>query len=116
MSIKEITREDFCNKRPCNKRRLFIEDVKQIIENRIEYCELVDFPYSKKTALNDVIRYAQIYLAKLFFEETGIKVKNISDMPFCMTKYRDNNNELHIYCAFYVKSWDTMIVKAKEHN
>ena len=113
--IKEITKEEFYGSKPNSKKRLFIEDVNQIVENRIEYCELVDFPYSKKTTLNDVIRYAQIYLAKLFYEETGVRAK-ISDMPFCMTKYRDNDNEQHICCAFYVKSWDSMIAKAKEQK
>lgn len=116
MGVKEIDKATFYSVKPSNKKALFIADIQYIYENRIEYSELTDFVYSKKTGLNDVIRYAHQYFAGMYFRLTGKHIKNYSDIPFIMTKVTDENNVIHVYCAFNPDTWDRMIESAKSEN
>ena len=116
MAIKQIDKETFYSVKPSDKKALFLNDIREIYVNNIEYCELLDFPYSKKSVLNDVARYARAFLAGEYCKLTGKRIKSYDSIPFIMTKVTDENKDIHIYCAFNVNAWNRMIKEAKENE
>jgi len=99
-----------------DKRTLLLADIKEIYENRIEYSELTDYPYSKKTPLADVERYAKIFFSQQYYRLTGKRLTSLDDVPFVMYRARDEQNNFHIYCTFHLKKWDRMIEEANEEK
>ena len=107
MSVRIIDRSEFLSSKLDSKSALFIADIREIIDNRIEYCELENYPYSFKTPLADVMLKAKRVFAQYFWDATGHSLND--EIPFIMTKVTDENEQKHIYCAFNVKRWDEMI-------
>lgn len=111
MSVRRIARSEFYSSKSSSKSALFIADVKEIIDNRIEYCELENYPFSFKTPLADVMFKAKRVFEQYFWDATGCNLDN--EIPFIMTKVTDENNKQHIYCAFNVARWDSLIAETK---
>ena len=113
MSIKVIDEETFKGLKKPLKKSIFLEDIKNIYANRVEYAEFVDYPYARSTIPQDVIGHAQKYLAYEFYKLTGKRI-DYREMPFEMTKVKDKDKNIRIYCAFHVNVWDEMVRKAQQ--
>ena len=110
MNIKEIDPSEFYQRKKDSKSILFKEGIQKILDNRIEFCELTDYPYSFATSVNDIVGQAHCVLGKEFRKITGKRIdKNC--IPFKMRKIKDSNNNYHIYCHFDVQTWDELIRK-----
>lgn len=121
MSIKVIERPDISAKRCGNKQELLAADIREMIRNRIEYCEFENFPYSEKTSMSDIMRKMIPVFADEFKKETGVYPKGYTrryydckwNPPFLMKRVKDENG-IHIYGTFYAKSWEMEIKEAKQ--
>ena len=121
MSVKVIEKTEFSAKNGGSKQDLLAADIREIINNRIEYCELEDFPYSAKTSMSDIMAHMTPVFADEFRKESGVLPKGYSRRywesewrpPFIMKKVIADDG-LHVYGTFYVKNWERQIKEAKE--
>lgn len=121
MSIKVIEKADMNAKQCGGKHELLAADIREIIQNRIEYCEFENFPYSEKTALSEIKRSMTSVFADEFKKETGAYPNGYTrrhwncgwNPPFVMKRTKDESG-VHVYGIFYVKSWERSVEEAKQ--
>ena len=109
MSVKVIDRATYFGNKPSNKQCLLEADMREILERRIEFSELTEFPYSLKTSLVDITSKARKVFAVEYYKRTGKYVNSLDDIPLLMTKITDDKKQIHIYCHFILDTWDRMI-------
>ena len=121
MSVKVIDKSEFSAKKAGGKQELLAADIREIVANRIEYCELEDFPYSDKTAMSEILRNMIPVFAEEFKKESGVYPKGFSRRywdcswtpPFVMRRIKKDDGT-HVYGTFYVKTWEREIKEAME--
>ena len=120
MGIKIIEKANMNIKHGGSKYNLLAADIREIIQNRIEYCEFENFPYSEKTSVSDIKRRMIPVFADEFKKETGFFPDGYKrcwfdsrwDPPFVMSRTKDENG-VHVYGTFYVKTWEKSIEDVK---
>lgn len=90
-------------------------DLLEIINNRIEYCELTDFPYSEKTSIGSILSDSKRVFVSEFWKLTNKRIKR-EEVPFVMKRTKDADGKTHVYARFAVNTWDAMIRRAKEEK
>lgn len=110
--IKELKREEtpFCKKE--DKLGIFTEDIRKIIRDRIEYCELVDFPYASVTAVSDLRQKARKICRITFWEEAGCSPSATEFFDF--SKRVESDGKMHFYAYFAVTAWEKELKLYKE--
>ena len=121
MSVKAIEKKEFAGHSGGAKRELLAADIREIIQNRIEYCEFENFPYSDKTSITDIQRHTIPVFADEFKRESGSLPKGYTTRywqsgwkpPFIMKRAKDENG-VHVYGTFYVKAWEKEIREMRD--
>ena len=106
--IKPLKFEEtpFGNKK-LNKYQAFATDIREIIEKKIEYCELVDCPYAPSTIMQDLEYRARGVCRDVFWEKTGKSPEQVNFFKF--SKLVDKDKKTHFYAMFAVKAWEAAI-------
>ena len=113
MAIKPLTKEEIPKaKAKTTKLSSLINDIHEAIENKVEYWEFVDYPYSLKTPIRDVLWHAKKALAWDFKSMTGISLHQ-DRVPLVIEKAKDEDGNIHIYGSFNYRTWEKLINEAK---
>ena len=86
-----------------DKYKQFCRDLKEIIDNKIEYCELVDMPYAPSTAVADLEYKARLFCGDYLW---SIKKRRPEEVDFFKFAKRVENDKTCFYANFNVKAWD----------
>ena len=114
MAIKPMRPEDIPPARNhSNKLELLAKDIKDAMKDRVEYWEFMDFPYSPKTGIRDILNYAERIVAHEFYKITGVKIAR-DKAPITMRKAKDDNGHIHIYGTFDYDAWDKLIEEVRK--
>ena len=114
MAIKPLTQEEIPPaKTYSNKLDLLANDIHEALANKVEYWEFIDFPYSPKTGIRDIVLHARKVLVRDLILATGTSV-NPDRIPLMMYKRTDENGEIHIYGQFNYESWSRLKEEAWE--
>ena len=91
----------------CNtKFELFKRDILEIIEKKIQYCELIDCPYAASTVPQD-LEYRAKRIIREALRKKGFNPDKVNF--FIFKKVIDKNRNPHFYVSFNVKAWDELI-------
>lgn len=104
MSIKVLDLIPFPEYGSKTKLKQFSEDIKEIIDKNIEFCELIDFPYAKSVAIGDLSYKANKIAEEIFYRKTGRNIKNNGLFKFY--KKKDEQGNIHFYVHFFVSVWE----------
>ena len=95
-----------------SKYDMLILDMWEIINNRIECCELTDFPYSDKTGIGEINNNAKCVFARAFREATSKRI-DINKIPFRIIREKQKDGTCKYYAYFATSTWDMLIEKAR---
>jgi len=123
MSVKVIEKSEFATKHGGGKQEYLAADIREIIRNRIEYCEFENFPYSDKTSIAEIMRHMIPVFVDEFKKEAGTIPEGYKKYywdskwtpPFLMKRVRDKNG-VHVYGTFYVKTWEKEIAQHRNEE
>lgn len=89
-----------------DKFHLFAADIMEIINNKIEYSEIVDMPYSPATATADLERKTRVICGDLLWAKHRERPENTDFFKFSKPTI---NGKTHFYVYFNVKAWEKAI-------
>lgn len=103
------------------KQQLLMADMTEIIKNRIQYCELTDFPYSDKTSISSIMDYIVHPIAELFKLDAGVYPTGYHkhwgfpqwQPPIIMRRVKESDGT-HMYVTFNIAAWNREIEEAKK--
>lgn len=116
MGIKALKEHEISgNRNSSGKFAMLSADIMQIIDERVPFCELTEFPYSDKTALSEVQRNVNSICDNVFFDRTGKRLKFNSRVPIiALRRERDEKGNQHIYAKFYTAIWDRLVLESTD--
>ena len=88
------------------KLELFNRDIQEIIEKKIEYCELVDCPYAASTVSQD-LEYRARRVCREILSKMDRRPEKVDFFRFA--KLIDENKKTHFYAWFNVKAWNELV-------
>ena len=107
MSVKKITylTSPFSG-HDQSKANKFAKDVLEIIENKIEYSEILEMPYADSTANQDLGYRARRACRDYIWTKYG---KSPSTTDFFIFAKRKSDDGYHWYCKFNVEAYERMV-------
>jgi len=93
--------------RKLSKYAAFAKDIREIVEKKIEYCELVDCPYAPSTVTQDLEYRARGICRDILWEKIGKNPEQVNFFKF--SKMIDKDHKTHFYAMFAVKAWEDVV-------
>jgi hypothetical protein len=113
MAIKPLKLEDMPPSRKYpGKLELLMSDIREAMKGRIEFWEFIDFPYSLKTGMKDVLWHAKKAMIRDLITITGVSV-NHDRVPLTLYKRKDKDGNIHVYGHFNYELWDKLLEDMK---
>lgn len=91
----------------------FSKDIRDVIENKIEYAELVEMPYSDTTANQDLSYRARKICRKYCLEKYGLNPETTDFFNFAK---RTKEDGIHWYVYFNMTDFEKMIDKCLKNS
>ena len=113
--VKQMDRQLYYKKNNTKKQDILTDDILEIIMNRVEYCELTEFPYSLNSNVHNAAKQAMHIVKCKFHDITGVWLSD-NEVPFAMHRIVDEDGTPHVYCRFNIVLWDRLIEQKRKEK